>query len=359
MEKVKVGIVGTGFTIGISLQHVKAYLDNPNAKLIAVYDLVKGRAATWLKEKEINGVHVCDSYDELLDLVNAVSICTPNNTHSELAAKALDKGVHVLCEKPISNDAKSTELMLFKAKEHPELVNMTGFCYRGIPAIRYMKFLIDQGKLGRIYSCSHQLGGGRIAAKTKVKREWRMDREQSGSGALADFGSHMLDLTDYLLRPSEGEIVQLTALTNTSITERISEEGAGTLPVTNDDVAAFAVKLKSGVVSTFLSSRIGLSSHRWEIIGEGGILIYSGDDNTIHMVFKEKDDSFHFMKKPEQVEVPEEFRNKSRFHDEIDEFISNILEKRQSERDFERGLYIQNLLDLLDQSAESGKTINV
>ncbi|SHE51599.1 Gfo/Idh/MocA family protein [Alkalibacter saccharofermentans] len=359
MEKVKVGIVGTGYTIGIALPHVMAYKDNPNVEMVALYDEVKGKAKKWAKDNKIEDVIICESYDELLESVDAISICTPNNTHAELSLKALENGVHVLCEKPISTDSVEAKKMVEAAEKYPELVNMTGFCYRGIPAIKYMKSIIDEGKIGKIYACNHQLGGGRIAGKENVMLEWRMRKETSGTGALADFGSHMLDLTDYLLSDTEGKISEVTSLINTCIKERNVIGGKGKAPVTNDDTAAFAVKLKEGAVSTFLSSRVGLSAHNWEIIGEGGILIYFGDDNKIKMLLKDKDESFAFDKSPEIIDVPEEFKVKSRFHEQNDEFISNVMSGQKSKRDFKRGLYIQELLDTLAESTETGNAIKL
>jgi predicted dehydrogenase len=317
MKKVKVGIVGTGYTVGIAGAHAKAYLANENVESIALYDIVPGRAKEWAEKRELKGVTICDSYEELLNLVDAVSICTPNNTHADLSIQALEAGKHVLCEKPISDTVEGAERMVKCAESHPELVDMTGFCYRGIPAIAYMKHLIDEGKIGKIFGCAQQLGGGRIANPEGVLLEWRMQKDLSGTGALADFGSHMLDLTDYLLRDTEGEIKEVTALLTTSIKERnlIGAEGKG--PVTNDDTAAFAVKMENGAVSTFFSNRLGTSGHRWEVVGEGGMLIYYADDNKLWMNLKDKNASF--TGKLEEVEVPEEFKVPNRFYEEIDE----------------------------------------
>ncbi|AEE97431.1 Gfo/Idh/MocA family protein [Mahella australiensis] len=357
MKKIRVGIAGTGYTIGIAGAHVNTYLANPNVGLLALYDIVPGRAQEWAERRGLKGVAICGSYEELLDSVDAVSICTPNNAHADLSIKALEAGKHVLCEKPISNTVEGAERMVACAEKHPELVNMTGFCYRGIPAIAYMKHIIDEGKIGKIFGCTHQLGGGRIANPEDVLLEWRMQKDLSGPGALADFGSHMLDLTDYLLRGTEGEIREVTSLLTTSIKERnlIGAEGKG--PVTNDDTAAFSVKMENGAVSTFFSNRLGISNYRWEIIGEGGMLIYDGNDNKVRINLKDKKASFG--PKFEEVEVPEEFRVANRFNEEIDEFIGNILSGRHSERDFKRGLYIERILDALERSAEEGITIKL
>lgn len=357
MEKVKIGIVGTGYTIGIARVHVNGYLANEKSELTAFYDIVPGRAKEWVEKKEIEGVVICETYEELLSLVDAVSICTPNYTHGELTIKALEAGKHVLCEKPISHTVEDAERMVECADAHPELVNMLGFCYRGNPAIAYMKHLIDDGKLGKIFGSTQQLGGGRIANPEGVLLEWRMKKNLSGSGALADFGSHMLDITDYLFRDTEGEIKEVTALLTTSIKERNLIDGKGKGLVTNDDTAAFAVKMEKGSVSTFFSNRLGISTHRWEIVGEGGMLIYEGNDNKILMNLKDKKASF--AGKPKEVEVPEEFKGINMFNEEIDEFIDNILEGKQSIRNFKRGLYIQRILGALAQSAEEGRTILV
>jgi len=357
MRKIKVGVVGTGYTVGVARNHVNAYLANENAELTALYDIIPGRAKKWAEEKGLTDVTICDSYEKLLDLVDAVSICTPNNTHADLSIQALETGKHVLCEKPLSDTVENAERMVACAEAHPELVNMIGFCYRGIPAIAYMKHLIDEGKIGKIFGCTHQLGGGRIADPEGVLLEWRMQKELSGTGALADFGSHMLDLTDYLLRDTEGEIKEVTALLTTSIKERNLINGEGKGPVTNDDTAAFAVKMENGAVSTFYSSRLGISGHRWEIIGEGGMLVYYSDDNKLWMELKDKNDSFKG--KLEEVEVPEEFRVPNKFNEQIDEFIDNIINGRQSSRNFARGLYIQRILYALERSAEEGRIIRL
>ena len=74
-KRVRVGIVGTGTNIGIA-GHLAGYRANPNVEVIAIYDNVAGRAAAWAAKKEAN-VTICNGYDGLLDLVDAVSILVP------------------------------------------------------------------------------------------------------------------------------------------------------------------------------------------------------------------------------------------------------------------------------------------
>ena len=195
---VRVGIVGVGNTIGIAGNHIDGYLRVPEAKITAVYDIIRERAAGYIEKFGLEGARACESYEELLDLVDAVSICTPNASHIELTVQALKAGKHVLCEKPFGVDAPECQ----KALNYAEMsgrVCMIGLCYRGIPGYMYLKKLIDDGSLGKIFYIRQSLGGNRIA-NPQVKLEWRMQKELSGPGAMADFGSHMLDIGDMLIR---------------------------------------------------------------------------------------------------------------------------------------------------------------
>lgn len=135
MEKIKVGIVGTGYTVGMADAHVKGYqYCKEDCELTALYDIVPGRSREWAGEKGLD-VKICETFDELLDSVEAVSIVTPNYAHVPLVIRALEKGKHVLCEKPlsISSDACMEAVSYGKCTDR---VKMIGFSYRGIPAVR-------------------------------------------------------------------------------------------------------------------------------------------------------------------------------------------------------------------------------
>ena len=99
-----------------------------------------------------------------------------------------------------------------------------------------------------------------------------MDKTQSGPGALADFGCHMLDLAGWLTGELCGEVHPLAAACNTVIPERQSLSGDGLQPVTNDDCAVFMARSDSGTLYTFTASRVGIWDHSIEIVGEKGML---------------------------------------------------------------------------------------
>jgi predicted dehydrogenase len=356
MKEVKVGIIGTGFTIGIAKNHVDAYEANGRAELVALYDIIPGRSAEWAKKYSLKDVKICESVEELLSIVDAVSICTPNSTHVDLTIKALEAGKHVICEKPFTTSYEEGVRAVECAKKHPELIAMIGFNYREIPAVKYMKKMIDEGKMGKVYFCRQELGGHRIANPTGVFLEWRMQEQLSGTGALADFGCHMLDLTDYLLADSQGKISEVSAMTNTFIKERtiIGEDRKG--PVTNDDCAVFNAKTEGGTLLSFVSSRMGVSKHMLEINAEGGMMSFYGDRNKVYVMLKDKNSGYGSTT-VEEIHVPEEMKGEEEHKGLINDFIAAILDGKTIDRNLERGLYIQYILDSLRKSADEGRNV--
>ena len=146
MDKIRVGIAETGYTVGIEGMHVRGYASVSGAcELVALYAVVPGRAARWAEEK---GLHVplCDRYEELLDMVDLVSRCVPNDQHIPLLLKAYKAHKHVLPEKPVSVDAQTARAAV--EAEPDDRIHMVGFCYRGIPALRSMKRVLDSGRMG-------------------------------------------------------------------------------------------------------------------------------------------------------------------------------------------------------------------
>ena len=183
-----------------------------------------------------------------------------------------------------------------------------------------------------------------------------MQKELSGSGALADFGCHMLDMADFLLADTQGKICEVGAMTGTFIKERtiIDKEIKG--PVTNDDSAVFMARMKSGTLLSFVSSRLGVPRSMMEICGEGGMMIMDRNGNQIELWLKDKDGSYSNDKR-EVLEVPEEFKGSDGHKGVINEFVDAILDGKPVKRNLERGLYIQYILEMLSKSAMEGKSI--
>jgi predicted dehydrogenase len=356
IEKVKVGIVGTGNLVSIADNHLKGYLENPDSEVVALFDVIYDSAVKWAKDRNLNSVHICKTYDELLDMVEAVSICTPNFTHIDLVISALKAGKHVLCEKPLSISYEDGQKSLEFTQKN-KLVNMIGLCYRSVPAIKYLKQLIDGGKLGEIFMYRETMGGKRLA-DPNIPLEWRMKRKFSGTGALTDFGSHMVDMADFLLRDVQGKIINVNGYVNTYIKTRPTREVNNPGTVENDDCSVFSATMENGALLSFTASRVGTLGHKIEIIGSGGVAFYDEDKVTqLEVMFKDVNGAYASEK--EIIQVPQELITDPWFNDEINQFVDAIKNNINIQPDLARGLYIQYIIDTIERSIIQGRNITL
>lgn len=186
----KVGVIGVG---SISAQHIKPYLENKGVELVALCDINEQR----LTEKGIlySVTELYTDYRALLQNkeIDAVSICTWNNTHAEISIAALEADKHVLVEKPLSMTVDEA-LAVQKAADKTGKVMQVGFVRRHSDNAKILKKFIDNGEFGQIYYAKagylRRLGnpGG-----------WFSDRKRSGGGPLIDLGVHMIDICWYLM----------------------------------------------------------------------------------------------------------------------------------------------------------------
>lgn len=190
MSKVNIAVIGAG---SISEMHLKSYQNNPDAELYAICDLNEERAKAKAEKYGITRIYT--DYKELLadPEVDAVSICTWNNSHAPISIAALDAGKNVLTEKPLCmtvNEARAVE----EAVRRSGKTLQVGFVRRYASNTRIIKSFLNNDELGEIYyakaSCIRRLGnpGG-----------WFSDVERSGGGPLIDVGVHVIDLCWYLM----------------------------------------------------------------------------------------------------------------------------------------------------------------
>uniref|UniRef100_UPI00261B66BB Gfo/Idh/MocA family protein n=1 Tax=uncultured Nocardioides sp. TaxID=198441 RepID=UPI00261B66BB len=131
--------------------------------------------------------------------VDLVDICTPGDTHAEIAIAALDAGKHVLCEKPLANTVEEAEEMTAAADRAAArgVRAMVGFTYRRVPAIALARRLVQEGRIGEIRHVRAQYLQDWIA-DAEAPLSWRLDKSKAGSGALGDIGAHIIDLTQHI-----------------------------------------------------------------------------------------------------------------------------------------------------------------
>ena len=229
------------------------------------------------------------------DDVDLVDVCTPGDTHAEIAIAALEAGKHVLCEKPLANTVAEARAMVAAAataRTHG-IRSMVGFTYRRVPAIALARQLVQQGRVGEIRHVRAQyLQDWLVDPETPLT--WRMQKDRAGSGALGDTGAHIIDLTHFVT----GErITGVSATTETFVHERplpgaarglSAEAGTGRGAVTVDDAAIFLARLSGGALATFEATRFATgrkNSIRLEINGSRGSIAFDFEDMNVLQVY--------------------------------------------------------------------------
>lgn len=227
------------------------------------------------------------------DDVDLVDVCTPGDTHAEIAIAALEAGKHVLCEKPLANSVAEAERMAAAAAVAAErgVRTMVGFTYRRVPAIALAKKLVSDGRLGELHHVRAQYLQDWLV-DPEAPLSWRLDKSKAGSGALGDIGAHVIDLTQHI---TGDRIQEVSGMLETFVKERpVAEDssglsataGDGRGPVTVDDTALFLARFAGGAVGSFEATRFATgrkNAIRIEINGSKGSLAFDFEDmNVLH-----------------------------------------------------------------------------
>jgi predicted dehydrogenase len=222
------------------------------------------------------------------DDVDVVDICTPGDSHAEIAVAALAAGKHVLCEKPLANTVEEAEAMAAAAAEAAARgqISMVGFNYRRLPAAALARSMVAEGRLGTLRHVRVTYLQDWLT-DPEFPLTWRLRKEKAGSGALGDLGAHIVDLAQHLAGEPLGGV---SALTETFVRRRPLPARAsgglsasGSVPgspsgaVTVDDAALFTARFASGALASFEASRFAAgrkNSLRIELNGERGSLAF-------------------------------------------------------------------------------------
>ena len=197
----KVAVIGTG----MGRHHMKEYVESPNVKLVAVCDLNRQEALAFAKQ--YGAETVVTDYHDLWQVPNldAISIAVPNYMHAQIAIEALERGLHVMCEKPMATALADAKKMVETAEAQNKRL-MIGMSQRFKPQSLALRGIVDRGELGSIYYARstwirrrgvpviHFSSGGSMG-----RGQWFVEKEKAGAGALFDIGVHMFDLTWWLM----------------------------------------------------------------------------------------------------------------------------------------------------------------
>lgn len=355
MEKIKVGIIGTGRSTSITKGHLMGIKLSPWAELGAVYDLSAEASCVWCENLGVDKSLSVDSLDELYEKCSCVTVATPNNTHADYIVDALEKGKHILVEKPVSNTVSDIP-RIEEALSKTRAVGGVNLSYRRIPAIAMLHDFIQCGEAGEIYTIRHNMGGSRLADES-IPFEWRFRRDISGAGALTDFGSHALDILHYIL----GEGVTLDkfyAFKDTFIKER--EFHGEMRKVENDDVTALSARLSTGALYSLLLSRVGTTPSLLEIVASKAIISYRMDkSDRIFIKTRESGGAYDAGVEYVSTTCREEWHS-ARLSDvpylaaaeNVHEFLGAVKDGRKMDVSIEYGLKILREVDSIEKKAE-------
>jgi predicted dehydrogenase len=283
MKQLRIGIIGYGF---MGRAHSNAYRKVNNFFDLGYRTVLKAACAR--NEEKVKAFANTWGYEGIetdwrklveRDDIDVIDICTPNNTHAEIALAAAHNGKMILCEKPLAMNGPEGEKMV-KAVERASVPNMVWYNYRRVPAVTLARQLIDEGRLGRIFhyrakflqdwTINPELPQGGAGL-------WRLDIKAAGSGVTGDLLAHCIDTAMWL----NGSIDKVTAMTETFVKERKHTLTGKVEKVGIDDASAFLARFSNGSLATFESTRYARGHkalYTFEINGEHASIFWDLHD---------------------------------------------------------------------------------
>ena len=302
--------------------------------------------------------------------IDLVDICTPGDSHAEIAIAAVRAGKAVLCEKPLANTVRDASAMLAAATK-AGVVHMLCHNYRRAPAVMLAKQIIKEGRLGRIYHYRGTYLQDWIV-DPDFPLVWRLRKEIAGSGALGDLAAHSIDLARFLV----GEIAEVTAALETFVKERpIEGQPRRKGKVTVDDASAAVVRFKNGALGTIEATRMApgrKNYNRFEINGSLGSLAFDLERLNELQVFFRSDpgdvqgfrtvlatDPEHHSYVKAWWPAGHALGYEHTFVHTIYDLLEAIAEKKVPRPNFEDGLANQRVLAAMEKAANTRRWVRV
>ncbi|MEV1205953.1 Gfo/Idh/MocA family protein [Microbispora rosea] len=309
------------------------------------------------------------------DDVQIVDICTPGDSHAEIAIAALAAGKHVLCEKPLANTVAEAEAMAAAAKEAAArgVRSMVAFNYRRVPAVALARRFVEEGRLGEIRHVRAQYLQDWIV-DPEFPLVWRLQKDKAGSGALGDIGAHIIDTAEFIT----GQLLTgVSAMTETFVKQRPLAEGSSGLAgeggtgqmgeVTVDDAALFTGRLSGGALASFEATRFATghkNALRIEVNGALGSLSFDFEAMN-ELWFYDASDRDAGFRRILVTEPDHPYAGawwppghglgyEHTFVHETKDFLEAIAAGVDPAPSFEDGLRVQRVLAAVEQSAAEG-----
>lgn len=312
--------------------------------------------------------HVFTDYEAMLGsgLIDAVVVSTINDSHYPITMAAIEKGLHVLCEKPLALTYADAQRMA-DAAEAKGICHMVPFTYRFMPTSRYIKELIDEGYIGRPYHLNMRFYAGYARDGEYL---WRFDVGKAGSGVIGDLGSHYL----YLARWFFGEIESVSCQLG-YLVERPKLDPNGMPYELGDDNALMTLTFENGaqglihVTALCYEDTTFQQSQHMDFHGANGTLYCTMDTDEVQRLSGARagEGPVRELSIPDSIwgnirrdTVHNTYRDTFRNEDFMTRgFISAILEGRQTEPNFHDGARVQRIIDAAIKSHQEGCRVRV
>ena len=359
-KKLRIGVIGTG---GISGAHINTYKAQPDVELVAGCDLIPGKAEKKFAECEVEGAKFFTDYKEMIDTMNldAVSVCTYNRTHAECTIYALEHGLHVLLEKPMTVTLDEAVAIRKAEKKSGKIVSV-GFQPRFDANMQMIKKIVQSGELGRVFYV--QTGGGRRHGIPVSWSETFIENDKAGLGALGDIGCYSIDLVMNALGNPKPLTVSGTATDYFGTTpEAYSQVGKPECAkkFSVDDFASAYIRLEGGIILDF---RIAWYMH----LDTPGDTIIMGTKGSLRVPstdcwngsFNKPMTIYHDVAgEPVQTQIPLLPETKDLWNRKIRSFLDSIHNGTEAPVPTSQIIYNQAILSGIQDSSECGHEVEI
>ena len=358
-DKVRIGVIGTSWWV--DAMFLPSFASHPNAVVTAICGRTKARTEEMAAKYGI--ARVFTDYRRLIDSgeLDAVVVATPDDLHYEMTMKALDVGLHVLCEKPLALNAGHAKEMFEKA-EAQQLKHMTLFTWRWQPHFLFLKELLDDGYIGRYFHTSFSFLGGFGRGKDY---RWRADGRRS-NGILSDLGAHMIDFARWYIGDIDKVCAQLCSFVD------VDSDNDTPLVLTND-AAILLLQMANGAQVTIEVSAVAELGDRGTTIaarfyGELGTLeadqIFFGPQAGGHVRgITDKEESLRPLEIPkklsEGLDLGNPFAPFSKHAVGPRLFVDSIIEDKPITPNFYDGWKVQEAIDAALKSQNEKRWVKV
>ena len=374
MKPIGIGVIGTGF---MGKAHSIAYSASasvfgiglrPNLEIVC--DLSPKRANQ--RATDLGFSRHTDKWQDVVNdpRVDLISVCTPNNTHSEISIAALEKGKHVWCEKPMSSSLEDSQIMA-EVAEKSNSKTIVGYNYTKNPVVIHARKIIEKGTIGRIsgFFCRYDVDNEADGSKPW---SWRMSKELSGTGSNGDILSHVISVGHYLINSRISNVVGDISIIHKQ--RKDPKENKKSKIVDNDDMVSALVHFENGVHGHIGASRVSWGKKcglTWEIHGTEGTITYNQERlNEIKLFTRQSDsstDGFRtILSGPEHPFYSSFLPNGGHglgFMDvkicELQGLLNAIENNKPTWPNFNDGLAIEKVMERIDESAITKQWLSI